>query len=192
MLTAYTPLGNRRSLVSAGWIALPRWANRRLAVRGARRQSGAWRRDACGQDCGACAAARTATRSRPPGRAPARHALVWMQAASAQPSHVTHSIRRHGHTVCAAILDTARRLANLGIHPWVLPRGGFYLWCKFPKGIETTQVARNAMSQNVVLAPGNAFSPSRTLPDFMRFNVSQMTDRKIYDVLEHAMQQDTQ
>lgn len=86
--------------------------------------------------------------------------------------------------------DTARQLANLGIHPWVLPRGGFYLWCQLPKGVEATRMARNAMASNVVLAPGNVFSPSRSLPDFMRFNVSQMADPKIYDVLERAMAQD--
>lgn len=83
--------------------------------------------------------------------------------------------------------DTAQQLANLGIQPWVLPRGGFYLWCALPKGIKATQMARNAMAKNVVLAPGNVFSPSRSMPNFMRFNVSQMAGPKIYDVLESAM-----
>jgi len=38
-------------------------------------------------------------------------------------------------------LSKARReagagLAALGIQPWIMPRGGFYLWCRLPNGLE--------------------------------------------------------
>ena len=83
--------------------------------------------------------------------------------------------------------ETAAKLATLGIHPWLTPRGGFYLWCRLPAGRDAAEVARTALRENVVLAPGNVFSVAQSLPDFMRFNVSQMRDPRIFDVLARAL-----
>jgi DNA-binding transcriptional MocR family regulator len=87
-------------------------------------------------------------------------------------------------------LARARRLAadkldQLGIRPWLLPRGGFFLWCRLPGGRDAAQVAQKALAENVVLAPGNVFSVSRTAPDFMRFNVAQQP--RAWDVLARAL-----
>jgi DNA-binding transcriptional MocR family regulator len=67
------------------------------------------------------------------------------------------------------------QLEGLGIRPWTLPRGGFYLWCRLPDGRDAAEVAKAALRERVVLAPGNVFSVGRSAPDFMRFNVAQMT-----------------
>jgi DNA-binding transcriptional MocR family regulator len=48
-------------------------------------------------------------------------------------------------------------------------------------------VARAALEKDVVLAPGNAFSLSQTATEFMRFNVSQMLDPKVFAVLGEAL-----
>lgn len=72
--------------------------------------------------------------------------------------------------------DTSARLVAMGITPWLMPRGGFYLWCALPQGRDASDIARAAMRRNVVLAPGNIFSPAQTAAGFMRFNVSQMHD----------------
>lgn len=79
------------------------------------------------------------------------------------------------------------QLEELDIIPWLTPRGGFYLWCELPAGLDSAQVARKALAQQVVLAPGNVFSPQQSKKSFMRFNVSQMTDARVYDVLKNAM-----
>ncbi|WP_406721125.1 PLP-dependent aminotransferase family protein [Thioclava litoralis] len=79
------------------------------------------------------------------------------------------------------------RLAGLGITPWVLPRGGFYLWCRFPDGIDTGDFAQGAMQKNLMLAPGNVFSPSHSASRFMRFNVTQMQDPQIYEVMREVL-----
>lgn len=81
----------------------------------------------------------------------------------------------------------AERLAGLGIVPWVVPRGGIYLWCRFPDGVDTGEIAKRCMDENVVLAPGNVFSPSQSATSFMRFNVSQMGDVRVCDVLRRAL-----
>ena len=79
------------------------------------------------------------------------------------------------------------RLAGLGITPLIVPRGGFYLWCQFPDGIDTGEIAQRAMADNVILAPGNVFSPSQSARGFMRFNVAQMADQRVYASLAKAL-----
>ncbi|GJD60016.1 PLP-dependent aminotransferase family protein [Methylobacterium frigidaeris] len=89
-------------------------------------------------------------------------------------------------------LDRARRdataqLAGLGIRPWLMPRGGFYLWCTLPDGCNAADVARAALRGGIVLAPGDVFSVSRTAGYRMRFNVAQMGDARVLPALERAL-----
>ncbi len=90
---------------------------------------------------------------------------------------------RLGHSR-RAVADS---LSRLGIEPWLMPRGGFYLWCQLPDGIGASDLARKALANRFVLAPGNVFSVSQTMDSFMRFNVSQMGDGVIYAFLREAM-----
>jgi DNA-binding transcriptional MocR family regulator len=83
--------------------------------------------------------------------------------------------------------ETATRLESLGIQPWLMPRGGFYLWCRLPEGQDSAALARMAMEENVVLAPGNVFSVSQTASTFLRFNVAQSGDPRIVAVLQRIM-----
>lgn len=83
--------------------------------------------------------------------------------------------------------ETTDQLGHLGIHPWLMPRGGFYLWCTLPNDGNSADLARAALQENIVLAPGNVFSPSQSKGNFMRFNVSQMTDPQIIEGLARAM-----
>lgn len=79
------------------------------------------------------------------------------------------------------------QLAPLGIAPLLQPRGGFYLWCRFPDGIDTADVARRCIADGIILAPGNVFSPTEGASRFMRFNVAQMDSPRIYAALQAAM-----
>ncbi|WP_377805439.1 PLP-dependent aminotransferase family protein [Azospirillum sp. A29] len=83
--------------------------------------------------------------------------------------------------------ETAARLEAIGLQPWLMPRGGFYLWCSLPDGRNAADVARAALREDVVLAPGDVFSVSHSASGFLRFNVAQMGDPRIYGVLERAM-----
>jgi DNA-binding transcriptional MocR family regulator len=83
--------------------------------------------------------------------------------------------------------ETANRLEALGLRPWLMPRGGFYLWCGLPDGLDAADVARAALRDNVVLAPGNVFSVSRSASGFLRFNVAQMGDPRVFEALGRAM-----
>ena len=83
--------------------------------------------------------------------------------------------------------ETATRLERLGIRPWLMPRGGFHLWCRLPEGRDAAAVARAGLRENLLLAPGNVFSVSQSAPDFLRFNVAQMLDARVYDALVRAI-----
>ncbi len=83
--------------------------------------------------------------------------------------------------------EMATRLEPLGIRPWLMPRGGFYLWCRLPEGQDSAVLARMAVEENVVLAPGNVFSVSQTATSFLRFNVAQSGDPRVLAVLRQAM-----
>jgi DNA-binding transcriptional MocR family regulator len=88
-----------------------------------------------------------------------------------------------------AMSEAAERLKRLGVEPWLEPQAGMFLWCRLPDGLDAAAVARAALAENVVLAPGNAFSLSQTATGFMRFNVSQMRDERIFAVLQRALEQ---
>jgi DNA-binding transcriptional MocR family regulator len=83
--------------------------------------------------------------------------------------------------------DTIRRLRALGIEPWLEPNAGMFVWCRLPGRLDAADVARRALNEGVVLAPGNVFSPSQTAMDAMRFNVAQCTNERVFTVLERAM-----
>jgi DNA-binding transcriptional MocR family regulator len=101
------------------------------------------------------------------------------------------SYRKHMEEVRRRLVrarkDAVQRLAPLGIVPWLMPRGGYYLWCRLPEGIDSAALARRAMADGVVLAPGNVFSVSQSAAGFMRFNVAQMAERHVTAVLKAAM-----
>lgn len=117
-----------------------------------------------------------------PGPA-ASAAIAHVLAGGAYRKHMEELRRR----LTRARRDTATRLQRLGIEPWLLPRGGFYLWCRLPDGCDSGAMARAALADNIVLAPGNVFSPAQSATGFMRFNVAQFDAAKLLPALQRAM-----
>lgn len=113
----------------------------------------------------------------------AAHAVLALLGDGAYRRHLEQLRRR----LAKARTDIAGRLAALGIEPWLMPRGGFYLWCRLPNGHDAAGLARRAVEQGVVLAPGNVFSPAETAPDYMRFNVAHMDDPRVWTVLKRVL-----
>ena len=101
------------------------------------------------------------------------------------------SYRRHMDTVGARLSrtmgETAAQLKAIGITPWIEQQAGMFLWCNLPEGIDAADIVRSALMTNIVLAPGNAFSLSQTAGGFLRFNVAQSEDERIFKVLKSAM-----
>lgn len=101
------------------------------------------------------------------------------------------SYRKHRDLLRArlarAMGETSARLKEIGITPWIDQPAGLFLWCSLPDGVDAADIARRALADNIVLAPGNAFSLSGTASRFLRFNVAQCADERIFRVLEAAM-----
>lgn len=73
----------------------------------------------------------------------------------------------------------APRLTAMGIVPQGEPVGGFTLWCRLPDGVDSALLARRCLARDVVLAPGNVFSPSQSATSFLRINVAQTSDHAL-------------
>ena len=99
--------------------------------------------------------------------------------------------RRHMETVRLRLAEArakiAARLEALDITPWLLPQAGMFLWCRLPQGMDAAAIARACLQDRVVLAPGNAFSHSLSAGDFLRFNVAQCADERVFQVLARAL-----
>ncbi len=103
------------------------------------------------------------------------------------------SYRKHmeglKHRLARAMAGICPRLKNLGLMPWIEPQAGMFLWCHLPEGLDSADIAREALADNIVLAPGNVFSLSQSAAGFMRFNVSQSQDDRVFAALRKAIAQ---
>ncbi|WP_374828324.1 aminotransferase-like domain-containing protein [Mycoplana dimorpha] len=86
-----------------------------------------------------------------------------------------------------AMSQVSAKLRNLGVTPWIEPQAGMFLWCQLPEGIDAANLARAALERKIVMAPGNAFSLSQSATNFMRFNVSQTIDARVFDALRELL-----
>jgi DNA-binding transcriptional MocR family regulator len=86
-----------------------------------------------------------------------------------------------------AMEKTVTKLAELGITPWLVPGAGMFVWCQLPPGVDAATVARACLKEGVVLAPGNAFSQASSATGFVRFNVAQSMDARVFKVLSRAL-----
>ncbi len=86
-----------------------------------------------------------------------------------------------------AMGETAARLSAIGIEPWIEPRGGIFLWCRLPEGLDSAVIAQRLLAQDIVLAPGNVYSLSQSASRFMRFNVAQSGDPRLFAALGTMM-----
>jgi DNA-binding transcriptional MocR family regulator len=86
-----------------------------------------------------------------------------------------------------AMTEVNARLKNLGLVPWIEPQAGMFLWSQLPDGLDSADIAREALADNIVLAPGNVFSLSQSATSFLRFNVSQSQDDRVFATLRKAM-----
>jgi DNA-binding transcriptional MocR family regulator len=86
-----------------------------------------------------------------------------------------------------AMVEVSSRLKKIGIRPWLQPQAGIFLWCQLPDGMDAAALSQTALTQNIVLAPGNVFSPSQSATDFMRFNVAQSHDDRLFGFLRQAI-----
>ena len=105
---------------------------------------------------------------------------------------VDGTYRRHLEGMRAKLADsmgeTIRRLTQAGLDVWTRPRAGMFVWARLPASLDAAEIARHALVDNVVQAPGNVFSASQSAAGFLRFNVSQCNRPRAYETLQRAME----
>ncbi|MEZ5829782.1 MAG: PLP-dependent aminotransferase family protein [Dongiaceae bacterium] len=96
--------------------------------------------------------------------------------------------RKHAERIrrrlATAMGQVAGRLQSLGLAHWQEPREGLFLWMRLPDSHDAAELARRALRHNIVLAPGNVFSPSQSWPDWLRFNAPQSQHQRLFEFLK--------
>jgi DNA-binding transcriptional MocR family regulator len=55
--------------------------------------------------------------------------------------------------------------------------------------VQAAELSKLCLKHGLILAPGNSFSQAEQSEQFMRFNVAQCIDKKVFDILQTAIQQ---
>lgn len=67
------------------------------------------------------------------------------------------------------------------------PVAGIFLWVRLPNGVDAVDLARQAIAEGIVLAPGPVFSTSGGWRSHMRFNVAMSDDDRVSAFLHKAL-----
>jgi DNA-binding transcriptional MocR family regulator len=62
---------------------------------------------------------------------------------------------------------------------FAVPRGGFYIWCRLPDGVEQSALLANAAARGVVFLPGRACYPTEPTENCIRLNFSHASEEEI-------------
>lgn len=82
-----------------------------------------------------------------------------------------------------AMARVVRRLRTVGMEPWTVPECGMLLWVRLPGGQDAAELARAALDEGIILAPGAVFSPAGGWRDYLRLNVTQCDDERFFAFL---------
>lgn len=88
------------------------------------------------------------------------------------------------------------RLSDKGV-VYEKPRGGVYVWCKLPNGVDSKIVVREALKRGISVIPGEIFFPSRNGGrEYIRLNYSYETKERLklgmenlIDILEQLIEE---
>lgn len=101
------------------------------------------------------------------------------------------SYRRHveglRRRIATARDRACRALERVGLRPWSDAAEGFFVWTELPEGFDAGEVSKRAAAKGIVFAPGNVFSPSLSAGRFLRFNVAQCGDPRIWAFLKEEL-----
>ncbi|MCD4678695.1 MAG: PLP-dependent aminotransferase family protein [Desulfobacula sp.] len=65
----------------------------------------------------------------------------------------------------------------------VIPKGGFLLWIQLPKGVNSVELYRNLLPEDIVILPGPVCSSSQGFEEYIRLSCGSLFD----EVMENAL-----
>ncbi|WP_249677216.1 PLP-dependent aminotransferase family protein [Pseudomonas abieticivorans] len=66
-------------------------------------------------------------------------------------------------------------------------QGGLFVWAKLPMGADAEVIARSALEQGLVLAPGALFGSAEGCQRYLRFNVAYSDDARVRDGVQKLL-----
>lgn len=82
----------------------------------------------------------------------------------------------------------ASRLLNIGFEIFTEPKAGVFLWARHPDIPSAAELAYKAVEQDILLGPGNLFSPDLQPSAWIRFNVAFCDDPAVFTFLDQQRQ----
>ena len=75
-------------------------------------------------------------------------------------------------------------MRGLGVE-YEKPKGGIYVWCRLPEGVDSKEFNARAYSNGISVLPGYVFYPARNGGrDRVRLNFSYETPKRLEDGME--------
>ncbi|WP_035715903.1 PLP-dependent aminotransferase family protein [Azorhizobium doebereinerae] len=109
---------------------------------------------------------------------------------------VVHAILTEGHhrlhlarlrdKLAAAQKAVCDSLESAGLSIFHRPSGGMFVWAGLPGAPDMAEVARQALDEGIMLAPGALFRADQKATPFMRFNVTHADHPRLYRFLERV------
>jgi DNA-binding transcriptional MocR family regulator len=93
--------------------------------------------------------------------------------------HHDRYLRRIRARVAEARASALELLTGAGMEVFVEPRGGNFLWARFPSIEDAKRLAERARQQGVILGVGDVFRPNLEPSPWMRFNVALCDDPRL-------------
>jgi DNA-binding transcriptional MocR family regulator len=78
-----------------------------------------------------------------------------------------------------ARINVMRALERIGLELFVQPKGGMFVWARFPHIDDSLTLAEDSQRDGIMLAPGAIFRPHLERSPWMRFNVSVCEDIRV-------------
>ncbi|WP_204886572.1 PLP-dependent aminotransferase family protein [Parvibaculum sedimenti] len=93
--------------------------------------------------------------------------------------HYGRYLRRMHERIVEARNSALRLLRDAGMEIFLEPRGGNFLWARFPGIDDAKQLSERARRQGVILGVGEVFRPNLERSPWMRFNVALCDDPRL-------------
>lgn len=67
---------------------------------------------------------------------------------------------------------------------YTYPEGGLFTWCELPEGMDSKEIFKKSIEENVAFVPGGSFYPNGGKENTFRLNYSMMSEEKIQEGIE--------
>jgi DNA-binding transcriptional MocR family regulator len=102
--------------------------------------------------------------------------------------HVRKHLEQLRNRLAKAQERTCRRLESAAFRPFFEPGAGMFIWARpLDESVDTFALAQEALSHDIMLAPGHLFRPEPSPSPWLRFNVSYCDSDRLFAFLERAV-----